>query len=124
VARPPRISKAEFERLVEEALEGLPEPFQEALGNVVLVVEEEPEDEDYEGTGTPDDDELLGVYRGAMTTERAFDDLPSLPPQIAIFRGPILRCCATSREAVREIQETVRHELGHYFGLEDEEMPY
>ncbi len=124
MARPPRISKAEFERLVEQALEGLPEPFKEALENVVLVVEEEPEDEDYEGTGTPDDEELFGVYRGAMTTERAFDDLPSLPPQIAIFRGPILRCCATSREAVQEIQDTVRHELGHYFGLEDEEMPY
>ena len=124
MARPPRITKAEFEKLVAEALEGLPPEFREALENVVISVEEEPEDEDYDGTGTPDDEELFGVYRGAMMTERAFDELPSLPPQIAIFRGPIVRCCRTSREAVQEIQDTVRHELGHYFGLEDEEMPY
>ncbi len=124
MARPPRISKADFEKLVAEAIEGLPSEFRAALENIVVTVEDEPEDEDYEGTDTPDDEELFGVYRGAMMTERAFDELPSLPPQIAIFRGPILRCCATSREAVREIQDTVRHELGHYFGLEDEEMPY
>ena len=47
-----------------------------------------------------------------------------LPAQIAIFRGPILRLCATRGEAVREIRDTVVHEIGHMLGLEDEEMPY
>jgi predicted Zn-dependent protease with MMP-like domain len=124
VARPPRISPREFERLVEEALETLPAPFRAMLENVAVAVEEEPADEDYEGTGTPDDEELLGIYRGPMRTEHSFDELPSLPAEVVVFRGPILRCCRTSREAVREIADTVRHELGHYFGLEDEEMPY
>jgi predicted Zn-dependent protease with MMP-like domain len=124
MARPPRISPREFERLVEQALETLPTPFRGMLENVAVAVEEEPTDEDYDETNTPDDEELLGIYRGPMRTEHSFDELPGLPPQIVVFRGPILRCCRTSREAVREIADTVRHELGHYFGLEDAEMPY
>ncbi len=122
--RPPRLSMAEFEKLVAEAVEGLPAEFREMLGNVVIAVEEEPEEEDYVETDTPDDEELFGIYRGPMRTETAFDGLPGLPPQVVVFRGPILRCCASNREAVKEIQDTVRHELGHYFGLEDDEMPY
>ena len=122
--RPPRLSAADFERLVAEALDGLPKEFQRLLDNIVVTVEDEPEEDDYEVTETPDDEELFGVYRGAMTTERGFDDLPGLPPQVVIFRGPILRCTSSNREAIQEIRDTVRHELGHYFGLEDEEMPY
>jgi predicted Zn-dependent protease with MMP-like domain len=124
MARPPRISTPEFERLVVEAMETLPAAFRELLENVAVSVEEEPTDEDFAGTGTPDDEELFGIYRGPMRTEHAFDELPGLPAEVVVFRGPILRCCRTSREAVREIADTVRHELGHYFGLEDEEMPY
>lgn len=107
-----------------QALEELPPEFQRLLDNVVIAVEEEPTDDDLEETDTPQDDELFGIYRGAMRTERAFDDLPSLPPQVAVFRGPILRCTQSRGEAIREIRDTIVHELGHYFGLEDEEMPY
>lgn len=119
-----RVSRKEFDRLVEEALTRLPESFQRLLTNVVVAVEEEPEDDDYELTDTPDDEELLGIFRGPMLTERTFDELPTLPPQVVVFRGPILRCAVTKPEILREIEETVRHELGHFFGLEDEEMPY
>jgi predicted Zn-dependent protease with MMP-like domain len=119
-----RVSRKEFDRLAEEALEKLPDEFKRFLTNVMVAVEEEPTDEDYEETATPDDEELLGIFRGAMSTERSFDDLPSLPPQVVVFRGPILRCTQTKGEIVKEIGDTVRHELGHLFGLEDEEMPY
>ena len=84
MSRSSRISKKEFGELVEEALSQVPEPFQRLLENIVVVVEEE-----------PDDEEILGIYRGAMMTERSFNDLPSLPAQVAIFRGPILRCTTT-----------------------------
>ncbi len=120
----PYLAPAPFEKLVAEAVEGLPPEFREMLGNVLIAVEEEPEEEDYVETDTPDDEELFGIYRGPMRTEVGFDDLAGLPPQVVVFRGPILRCCASNREAIREIQDTVRHELGHYFGLEDDEMPY
>ena len=124
MARPPRLTKAEFEELVEKAIAELPEEFQSRLENVVIAVEDEPADEDYDLTDTPGDEDLFGVYRGPMRTEMTWDGLPGLPPQVVVFRGPILRNTGSSREAVREIKDTIIHELGHYFGLEDDEMPY
>jgi predicted Zn-dependent protease with MMP-like domain len=117
-----RISRREFEQLVEEALGELPQRFASLLNNVAVVVEEEPSDEDLdlldEGA-----DELLGIYRGVPMTERHYDAL-HLPDQIAIFRGPILRIARSRSDALHEIRDTVIHELGHYFGLDDEEMAY
>lgn len=118
------LSMSQFEALVGEAIESLPPSFRKLVDNVLVAVEEEPMDEDYDASGTPDEDELLGIFRGPMRTETAFDDLPDLPPQVVVFRGPILRIATTRQEALEEIKETVLHELGHLFGLEDEEMPY
>lgn len=119
---PPR----EFERLVEEALANLPPQFAELLENIAVVVEEEPSSEDLSILGEERDeyDELLGIYRGVARTRRTHDMLPMLPDQVAIFRGPINRIARTRREAVREIRDTVIHELGHYFGLHDDEMVF
>lgn len=122
--RPPRLTMAQFEKLVEEALEELPKQFKERLENVVIAVEEEPAEDDYDLTDTPDDEEIFGIYRGPKRTEMTWSDLPGLPPEIAVFRGPILRCTRSNREAVKEIKDTVVHELGHYFGLDDDELPY
>jgi predicted Zn-dependent protease with MMP-like domain len=118
-----RISPAEFEACVEEALSSVPAPFRKYLENVVIAVEDEPAREDYEESDTPDDEELFGIFRGVPFFDRS-SMVTSLPAQIAIFRGPILRCCPTRGEAVREIRDTVVHEVGHMLGLEDEEMPY
>jgi predicted Zn-dependent protease with MMP-like domain len=123
MARPPRLSRAEFERLVEKAIGELPELFRSRLENVVIAIEDEPTDEDYELTGTPEDEDLFGIFRGPMRTEMSWDMLPTLPPQAVVFRGPILRNTSSNREAVKEIKDTLVHELGHYFGLEDDEMP-
>jgi predicted Zn-dependent protease with MMP-like domain len=116
---PPR----EFERLVEEALSTLPPQFADLVQNVAVVVEDEPSADDREALEDPSD-ELLGIYRGVALTHRTHDMLPMLPDQIAIFRGPINRLTFTRAEAVQEIRDTVIHELGHYFGLHDHEMPY
>jgi predicted Zn-dependent protease with MMP-like domain len=119
------LSRREFDALVEEALGGLPSQFAELLENVAVVVEDEPSDDDLEVLHDDDaDNELLGLYRGVALTRRTHDMLPMLPDQIAIFRGPIQRIARTRPEAVREIRNTVIHELGHYFGLHDEDMPY
>lgn len=119
-----RLGRREFESLVAEALDGLPANFRELLENIVVRVEDEPCDEDYEFSDVSEDEEILGIYRGSMITERSVDSLPELPAQVVIFRNPILRCTETREEAIKEVQDTVMHELGHYFGLEDEEMPY
>lgn len=117
------MTRAEFEQVVEEALADLPPQFAELLDNIAVVVEEEPSDEDLELV-EDEDGELLGIYRGIALTRRRFDMLPALPDQVAIFRGPILRVTRNRAEALRQIRETVIHELGHYFGLHDEDMVF
>ncbi|GAC1660188.1 MAG: metallopeptidase family protein [Candidatus Elarobacter sp.] len=119
------LTRAEFERVVSEALDSLPKRFADLVENVVVAVEDEPSDDDLENLDAdPDDDsELLGIYRGVALTERTHD-FPLLPDEIAVFRGPINRIARTREEAVREVRETVIHELGHYFGLDDDEMPH
>ncbi len=118
-----RISPAEFEAYVEEALSQVPAHFRKYLENAVVVVEEEPAREDYEETDTPDDTELFGIFRGVDFFHRQ-SAVSHLPSQIAIFRGPILRMCSTRGDAIREIRDTVVHEIGHAIGLGDDEMPY
>jgi len=121
------LTNAEFERVVEEALESLPERFTRLINNVSITIEDEPSDEDLdvadECEHEDEDTELLGIYRGVALTERTHDD-PLLPDEIALFRGPIERAAGTRAEVIEQIRETVMHELGHYFGLADEEMPY
>ena len=118
------LTRAEFERVVAEALDSLPERFASLVDNVAVVIEEEPNDDDLESVDDEDDDsEILGIYRGVALTERTHD-APMLPDEIAIFRGPINRIASTRSEAVEQVRETVMHELGHYFGLADDQMPY
>jgi len=124
-----RLTGAEFEDVVAEALDSLPPRFAAMVRNVVVTVEDEPSAEDLEsldGDGDDageDDGELLGIYRGVALTERSYDNAPLVPDEIAIFRGPINRVSRTRREAVDEVRTTVIHELGHYFGLDDDELP-
>ncbi len=117
------LGRSAFERLVEEALDGLPEQVAEMLENVAVVVEEEPDGETLAELGMEADEELMGLYLGVPITARD-SQYQALPDRIAIYRGPVLRLCGSRREVVREVRDTVVHELGHYFGLEDEEMPY
>lgn len=122
-----RVSREEFEALVEEALTQLPAEFRAALDNVAVMVEEEPSDDDLEGVGIdprdPDRDDLFGLYQGIPLIDR--DSFYSgLPDRVLIYRGPILRACDTRREVIREVRDTVQHELGHYFGLEEHELPF
>ncbi len=116
------LSRAEFERIVEAALDELPPRFSALVENVSIVIEDEPADDDLEDLDG-DDNELLGIYRGVALTERSLADAPLLPDEIAIFRGPICRIASSREEAIHEVRETVIHELGHYFGLEDDELP-
>lgn len=122
-----RVSRDEFEALVEKAVAGLPEEFRRLLDNVAVMVEEEPSDEDLEEVGIdpadPERDELFGLYHGVPLPDRD-SSYSALPDRILIYRGPILRCCESRREVLREVRDTVLHELGHYYGLEEDELPF
>src|SRR5580704_10178525 len=119
------LTRAELERVVGEALESLPKRFADLVENVLIAVEDEPTAEDLDGieADADGDSEVLGIYRGVALTERTHD-MPLLPDEIAVFRGPINRVSRSHDEAVREVRETLMHELGHYFGLDHDEMPY
>ena len=120
-----RLSREQFEELVEKALDSLPDDFAALLDNVAVVVEEEPSADDLAEVGMePDEaDDLFGLYQGVNLLERD-SAYSALPDRVTIFRGPILRACSSRREVVREVRDTVIHELGHYFGMEEEQMPY
>jgi predicted Zn-dependent protease with MMP-like domain len=118
-----RVPPEEFEALVEKALDGLPDEIAELLENVVVVALEEPDPEDLEALEMGPEDELFGLYQGVPQTERGASYL-ALPDRVEIYRGPILRACANRREVIREVRDTVVHELGHHFGLDEDDMPY
>lgn len=123
LANPMRVSFDEFEELVAKALDELPAEFAALLENIAVVVEDEASPEDLDEVGLDEPDELLGLYRGVPITERE-SGYASLPDQVVIYRRPIVAICRSRREVVREVRDTLVHELGHHFGLSDDDMPY
>ena len=120
----PAFSRAQFEQIVQETLEDLPERFQSLLENLVIAVEEEPDSDELRELGLdPSEDELFGLYEGTSLLERGAAH-SGLPDRIIIYRGPLLRSCNTRDEIVEEIRRTVIHELGHHMGLDDDEMVF
>ena len=107
-----------FERYVMQAVESLPDKFKEALSNIEIVIEAEPTPEVRRALGGGP---LMGLYEGIPLTEREMGG-PSMPDKISIYREEILRLGFTGTELVEEIRLTVLHEIGHYFGLEDDEL--
>jgi predicted Zn-dependent protease with MMP-like domain len=105
-------------------LDRLPSEFASLLDNVVVVVEDEAMPERLEELGLDrEDDELFGLYEGVPLSERdSFYE--ALPDRVVIYRLPISRSCSTRGEIVQEVRDTVVHELGHHFGLDEEAMPY
>ncbi len=119
------MSATEFETAVRQALETVPVDLQAAIENVAVTVEDQPSVEDLLSVGLePRTDTLLGLYQGVPLPERGPSTYGlNLPDRIVIYRRPLLAVCGSRRELLREIRDTVIHELGHYFGLPEEELP-
>jgi len=116
------VTRAQFERLVERALRRLPRRFRDRIANVVVVVEDWADDETLEEMGIEPPDTLYGLYRGVDLTHRDSSYGNVLPDTITIYQGPIEEDCATVDEMAEVVRETVMHELGHYFGLDDDQL--
>ncbi len=110
----------QFERIVEQALSGLPPTFADRLENVAVVIRDEPTEDDLLEAGLEPDAELFGLYIGVPLTERA-DYHMVLPDRILIFQGPHERYFE-DEELLEEIQRTVVHEIAHFFGIDDERL--
>ena len=121
-----RIGRKEFERIVQEAVEQLPPQLRGAIHNVEIEVRLKPnaEDCDYADAydDTPEDEDLFGLYRGIPLTERGSSYDLVLPDLITIFQRPHEDACATMAELKEEVAITVRHEIAHYFGIDDDRL--
>lgn len=116
------MTRREFEDLVESALKKLPRPFKEKLRNIAVVVEDWADDETLEEMGIEPPDTLYGLYRGVDLTRRDSSYGNVLPDTIHIYQGPIEEDCADPEEMADLVRDVVVHEVGHYFGLDDETM--
>jgi len=110
-----------FEKLVDRSLKRLPKKFADALENIIVEVEDEPSQEVLDDMGI-EDDGLYGLYQGTPLTEREWNFGNVLPDRIAIYRGPIVRDARTDEETEEIVLDTVMHEIGHYFGFDDETL--
>jgi predicted Zn-dependent protease with MMP-like domain len=116
------VTRAAFERLVSEAVMLIPRRFRREIGNLALVVEDEPSEELLEAMEIEPPDSLYGLYEGTPLTERAWAFGNTLPDRITIFQRPIEDDCEDEDEVRAVIGETLIHEVGHYFGMSEEEI--
>ena len=110
---PVEMESAEFEGLVNRALDEIPDEIASLISNVVVLVEDEPPE---------DDPTLLGLYDGVSLTDRYGDYGMVLPDRIFIFRKPLLRMCEDEEELADEVRITVVHEVAHHFGIDDDRL--
>ena len=121
-----------FDDLLEQIMDNLPEQYARVIEHVSVVVDDEPTRDLLVELGMdPDEDDLCGLHTGTPLTERSVDDLPDVPDQIMLFRGPIMRLAGWSNprsddSRLQELREQVRitllHELGHHYGLEEDDL--
>ncbi len=120
----PWTSLAAFHRLVEEALHSLPEPIRERIDNVAVVVEEWPARGKLVSLGYDPERDLLGLYEGVPQPQRGAGYHLAVPDRITIYRQAILDEVGDGDEEaiVREVRQTVIHEVAHHFGIGDAEL--
>lgn len=111
-----------FEQFVAEALEALPEVFRSRLENVEIVVEDWPDRRTMRLAGVRSPADLLGFYHGVPLTQRTSGYMLVLPDKITLYRQPILMRCRTPEEVRALVAQTLRHEIAHYFGIDDERL--
>jgi predicted Zn-dependent protease with MMP-like domain len=107
------MSTERFEELVADALDTIPEALMSHLDNVVVLLEDDPPD---------DNPHLLGLYEGIDLTRRGWAYAGALPDRIFIFRNPILEVCDTDDDVIEQVAVTVVHEIAHHFGIDDSKL--
>jgi predicted Zn-dependent protease with MMP-like domain len=111
------VRRAQFERIVDAALEELPEWVLDAVENLHVIVEDWPSTkQDPDGVG------ILGIYEGVSLLERGVDYSGYMPDRIVVFMGPHLELGLSVRDLKAEIRTTVMHEIAHHLGIDDERL--
>ena len=116
------LSRQEFRRLVSEAIASLPPQVAERLQNVEVVVEDRPTREELALAGVEPPETLFGLYTGTPLTERGSWYGLVLPDKITLYQRSIEEACRTKRQVREQIRTTLMHEIGHHFGLSEDEL--
>jgi predicted Zn-dependent protease with MMP-like domain len=117
-----KLTRKEFEEVVISALRGLPKSIKKRMKNVDVVVEDQASRDLLSEMGLRSPSELLGLYQGVPLDRRGFYYGNVLPDKITLFQNPIELICKTKEEIAEKIKDVVVHEVGHYFGLNDERL--
>ncbi len=117
------MERARFEKLVEEALGELPPQFRAQLENIVVIVEDYPRAQKRRRASGQNEGLLLGEFYGVPRTEKSVFE-PGPPDQVFLYQKNIEAICASEEEIREQVRLTVLHELGHYFGLEEDELEH
>jgi len=115
------MKREHFVKVVEAALDSLPQEFRSRIQNVAVLVEDVPPNQPSPQAGQPRR-LLLGVFHGVPTTKKNIFNLPSGPDHIVLYQKNIEAVCVSEAEVREQIRLTVIHELGHYFGLDGEQL--
>ncbi len=116
------VSEEEFHELVDAALETIPDNFKEKLENIVFIVENFPSSNDLERLDMDDGRYLLGLYSGTPFTHRNTWYAGRPPDRIILFQNNIERICFSKEQLKEKIREVMVHEIGHYFGMNEDEI--
>lgn len=116
------MKREKFEKYVEEALSKIPKKFKKYIQNLAVIIEETPSREIYRKTRSSPFSSILGLYHGVPFKHRGpyYGNLP--PDVVVIYKKPIEDICRSEEEIRKKVKEVVFHEIGHYFGLKDDEL--
>ena len=115
------MKREHFVKVVEEALDSLPPEFRRRIRNVAVLVEDMPPNQPSPQPGQQRR-LLLGIFHGVPTTKKSIFDLPSGPDHIVLYQKNIEAVCSSEVEVGEQIRLSVIHELGHYFGLDENQL--
>lgn len=116
------LSRQEFQQLVSQAIASLPRRVVKRLNNVEVVVKDRPTHEELAMAGTDPAQTLFGLYTGIPLTERSTSYGMVLPDKITLYQRSIEEGCRTKREVQEQIRTTLLHEIGHHFGLSEDDL--
>ncbi len=117
-----KLPPGEFADLVQRALEDIPEPLIAFMRDVTIDIEPTPDGRVCERAGVGDPRHLLGFYQGTPLTHRSVEHLARLPDRITIYQFNIERLCRSHKQIIQQVRKTVFHEVGHHFGLDEEDL--
>jgi len=116
------LDRTKFIRLVRQALREVPQPFRRHLTEIDVIVKRRPSAADLRAAGLAPGESMYGFYQGVPMTERTSGYGMTVPDVIYIYQEPLEEDFTDDRDLVEEIRTTVLHEIGHFFGIDDERL--